>query len=107
VMKARRIDNGKILETTTLSLTLGLLLLSAVLVSCHNKSEEDLPVSMPDTIRLNGAGATFPYPIYSKWFDEYRRLRPGVASTISRSVPAEASDSSQKEPSISGPAMTL
>jgi phosphate transport system substrate-binding protein len=23
---------------------------------------------------VNGAGATFPYPIYSKWFDEYRKL---------------------------------
>ncbi len=25
---------------------------------------------------LNGAGATFPYPIYSKWFDEYAKLHP-------------------------------
>jgi len=23
------------------------------------------------TVRINGAGATFPYPIYSKWFDVY------------------------------------
>src|SRR5438552_3289805 len=23
---------------------------------------------------INGAGATFPYPIYSKWFDEYSRI---------------------------------
>jgi phosphate transport system substrate-binding protein len=23
---------------------------------------------------INGAGATFPYPIYSKWFDEYTRI---------------------------------
>src|SRR5215467_5541214 len=23
---------------------------------------------------MNGAGATFPYPIYSKWFDEYSRI---------------------------------
>ncbi len=22
---------------------------------------------------INGAGATFPYPIYSKWFDEYHK----------------------------------
>jgi phosphate transport system substrate-binding protein len=58
---------------------LGLLLLSAVLVSCHNKSEEDLPVTMPDTVHITGAGATFPYPIYSKWFDEYGKLHPGVA----------------------------
>jgi phosphate transport system substrate-binding protein len=27
---------------------------------------------------LNGAGATFPYPIYSKWFDEYARIAPGA-----------------------------
>jgi len=25
---------------------------------------------------INGAGATFPYPIYSKWFDEYHKLHP-------------------------------
>jgi phosphate transport system substrate-binding protein len=28
--------------------------------------------------QINGAGATFPYPIYSKWFDEYRKLHPDV-----------------------------
>jgi len=27
---------------------------------------------------LNGAGATFPYPIYSKWFSEYHKLHPDV-----------------------------
>jgi phosphate transport system substrate-binding protein len=27
---------------------------------------------------LNGAGATFPYPIYSKWFNEYHKLHPDV-----------------------------
>jgi phosphate transport system substrate-binding protein len=27
---------------------------------------------------LNGAGATFPYPIYSKWFSEYNHLHPSV-----------------------------
>ena len=25
---------------------------------------------------INGAGATFPYPIYSKWFDEYAKVDP-------------------------------
>jgi phosphate transport system substrate-binding protein len=29
-------------------------------------------------IQINGAGATFPYPIYSKWFSEYNRLNPNV-----------------------------
>jgi phosphate transport system substrate-binding protein len=27
---------------------------------------------------MNGAGATFPYPIYSKWFDEYTKVDPSV-----------------------------
>jgi phosphate transport system substrate-binding protein len=30
-------------------------------------------------VQINGAGATFPYPIYSKWFDEYHKLHPNVA----------------------------
>ena len=25
------------------------------------------------TLSINGAGATFPYPMYSKWFDEYHK----------------------------------
>ncbi len=28
--------------------------------------------------QINGAGATFPNPIYSKWFDEYNKLHPNV-----------------------------
>ena len=35
-----------------------------------------LPV-MAET-QLNGAGATFPYPMYSKWFSEYNKLHPDV-----------------------------
>ncbi len=27
---------------------------------------------------INGAGATFPYPIYSKWFDDYTKVDPSV-----------------------------
>jgi phosphate transport system substrate-binding protein len=27
---------------------------------------------------INAAGATFPYPIYSKWFDEYHKLHPNI-----------------------------
>jgi phosphate transport system substrate-binding protein len=30
------------------------------------------------TIRINGAGATFPLPIYSKWFSEYNKLHPNI-----------------------------
>ena len=31
-----------------------------------------------DTITLNGAGATFPYPMYSKWFSEYNKLHSDI-----------------------------
>jgi phosphate transport system substrate-binding protein len=30
-------------------------------------------------VQITGAGATFPNPIYQKWFDEYRKLHPNVA----------------------------
>src|SRR5450759_4703004 len=33
------------------------------------------------TIQINGAGATFPYPIYSKWFSEYNKLHANVEIT--------------------------
>ena len=29
-------------------------------------------------VQINGAGATFPYPIYSKWFSDYNKLHPNV-----------------------------
>ena len=29
-------------------------------------------------VQINGAGATFPNPIYSKWFSEYNKLNPNV-----------------------------
>ena len=35
-----------------------------------------LPLAAQTT--LNGAGATFPYPIYSKWFSEYHKIHSDV-----------------------------
>lgn len=32
----------------------------------------------PAQMLINGAGATFPQPIYSKWFDEYAKVDPSV-----------------------------
>ncbi len=40
--------------------------------SAESKAAEDKEVS------LQGAGATFPYPLYSKWMAEYNRLNPKV-----------------------------
>ncbi len=33
---------------------------------------------MAAPVLINGAGATFPYPIYSKWFDVYSKINPEV-----------------------------
>lgn len=52
-----------------LALALALLLV-AILAGAASASDNG--------IVLNGAGATFPYPIYTKWFSEYRKINPGI-----------------------------
>lgn len=37
-----------------------------------------LALSAVGQTTLNGAGATFPYPVYSKWFNEYRKVHSDV-----------------------------
>jgi phosphate transport system substrate-binding protein len=37
-----------------------------------------LPVAALGQTKLNGAGATFPYPMYSKWFSEYHKLHSDI-----------------------------
>jgi phosphate transport system substrate-binding protein len=54
---------------------------------------------------INAAGATFPYPMYSKWFDEYHKMQPklqinyqsigsggGIAQLTAKTVDFGASD---------------
>jgi len=58
-----------------------LLVFSLLLWSCQ--SGDVTPVSTEAAapngqVLINGAGATFPNPIYSKWFDEYHRKFPNV-----------------------------
>ncbi len=37
-----------------------------------------IAMAQGSTVLLNAAGATFPYPIYSKWFDVYHQAHPNV-----------------------------
>ncbi len=37
-----------------------------------------LPLAAFGQTALNGAGATFPYPIYSKWFSEYHKVHSDI-----------------------------
>ncbi|HUO04050.1 MAG TPA: phosphate ABC transporter substrate-binding protein PstS [Candidatus Binataceae bacterium] len=48
-----------------------LLLLAALAIAATSRD------GLADLL-INGAGATFPYPIYSKWFDVYAKDNPGI-----------------------------
>ncbi len=49
---------------------IALLLIVISLSSCGKKD----PVTKNSGGNITGAGATFPYPIYSKWFSEYQKI---------------------------------
>lgn len=59
-------------------------MLAAIVLTVACGGGERGPVRPPSeasstgTTQINGAGATFPYPIYSKWFSEYNKLHSNV-----------------------------
>ncbi len=66
--------------------------------------------SAADPLLINGAGATFPFPLYSKWFSEYNKLHPelqfnyqsigsggGIQQITNRTVDFGASDAPMKD----------
>ncbi len=67
-----------------------ILILAGVLIAgCISKQPADKttvqptmateqPTKAPATITLNGAGATFPYPLIFKWSSEYNKIKPDV-----------------------------
>jgi phosphate transport system substrate-binding protein len=52
------------------------LVLMGLLTACSQNGSG--PSTSSGAVTLNAAGATFPYPIYSKWFNEYHKLHPNV-----------------------------
>jgi phosphate transport system substrate-binding protein len=72
-----------------------------------------VPLSAFGQTKLNGAGATFPYPMYSKWFSEYHKLHSdieinyqsigsggGIRQVIAGTVDFGASDMPMKDEQI-------
>lgn len=72
------------------------------------------PSSAMSSSIINGAGASFPYPIYSKWFAEYNKLNPevrinyqsigsggGIRQLLKGTVDFGASDAPMKEEELS------
>jgi phosphate transport system substrate-binding protein len=68
--KGRRYDGNATRETQLRCIRqlTGLVGLLALLLSGTARAQ----------LLINGAGSTFGYPIYSKWFDDYTRVAPGV-----------------------------
>jgi phosphate transport system substrate-binding protein len=60
------------------SLGLGLFVLVAGLLLAPAAGKTATPTPTPDRLQINGAGATFPNPIYSKWFSEYHTAHPDI-----------------------------
>lgn len=52
-------------------LCLGLILAGSLVFAGHTTFADN-------PLLINGAGATFPYPIYSKWFDEYHKKNGNI-----------------------------
>src|SRR5882762_5500944 len=61
---------------TVALVAVSLAVLGSAVSACGSKSGEQ--TAQLQTLQINGAGATFPTPIYSKWFDEYYKLHPNV-----------------------------
>jgi len=57
-----------------------LTVVAAVIAALALVAGSQVPAPAPAAAELliNGAGATFPYPIYSKWFDEYAKVEPSL-----------------------------
>lgn len=53
-------------------------ILALGLLAWSVSSTTPVTVKAAGTILINGAGATFPYPIYAKWFSEYHQLHPDI-----------------------------
>jgi phosphate transport system substrate-binding protein len=49
-----------------------------VLAACGRPESSGTTPAAGGATTINGAGATFPYPIYSKWFSDYEKLHPNV-----------------------------
>jgi phosphate transport system substrate-binding protein len=64
---------------TSLLRHLVLMVATFALTACGGDTQQSAATqNASPTIQINGAGATFPYPIYSKWFSEYNKLHPNV-----------------------------
>ena len=71
-----------------LKIAIILIMAGVLLAGCVSKQPTEVqpavqstplqPTKAPETVTLNGAGATFPYPLISKWSSEYNKIKQNV-----------------------------
>jgi phosphate transport system substrate-binding protein len=57
---------------------LSIFVLAVFCIACSNSVDTAAPAPQAGTVLVTGAGATFPAPMYSKWFDQYHKLFPNI-----------------------------
>ena len=88
--------------------------------SCSGSGSPPQAGSAGDTVQINGAGATFPNPIYTKWTSEYNKLHPnvkinyqsvgsgaGIRQLVNRTVFFGASDQPMKDEQLTSAPDTI
>jgi phosphate transport system substrate-binding protein len=74
----RQIPMARLRKITTLVVPALAIALGLCALLARTKRVISLPASPASRLQINAAGATFPYPIYSKWFDEYHRAHADI-----------------------------
>jgi ABC-type phosphate transport system substrate-binding protein len=83
--------------------TMALGVLTVAVSGCSGADGAAEPAADAAPVDITGAGATFPYPLYSRWFEEYNRRHPMSASTTRRSARVAASGRCRTARSSSAP----
>lgn len=107
--------------TTRRNHLLSLIAICGLSVGCRSNSEqtaaktdpvkgEEAATAAPQKVTLNGAGASFPYPLYSKWISEYSKVNAttqinyqsvgsgaGIRQVIAKTVDFGATDAPMAE----------
>jgi phosphate transport system substrate-binding protein len=112
-------DTVSVMNLFTRRVCSGLMIVAVAAVSACGGGDSAGTPGGP-AAQINGAGATFPYPIYSKWFAEYNRIHPdvrinyqsqgsgaGIRQLTSRTVFFGASDQPMNDEQLGGAPGTI
>lgn len=74
-------SNRKVFMLKKFNVVLVVILFSLIWGACAGAPDDSggsVPGKTGDSVGLQGAGATFPFPLYSKWISEYNKINPNI-----------------------------